>query len=238
MTEIKISTHPRDKYVPMALFGKDHWSTFAYVETRLVDHGGFTIAVDPRMRTLSHNHRIFNHRPSDNPQKKGSANAVIGKRTLNCSHGKRPTECEICGNKEAMFYHGTLDLNSDDVRLGSWLNDGTRLPAHDDWDCIQDLAEAGLLIGDATEHPLRVFDAQSMDDFGKIVAADDYAARIKLAEFIREQVDHGLDIGAKVYFTAEGFRCAAALRKHKATGGHFHYFRWPNPPESSQSEQE
>ncbi len=26
--------------IPVARFGKDHWSTFAYVETRCVDHGG------------------------------------------------------------------------------------------------------------------------------------------------------------------------------------------------------
>lgn len=28
------------KAVPMAKFGQDHWSTFAYIETRSVDHGG------------------------------------------------------------------------------------------------------------------------------------------------------------------------------------------------------
>lgn len=26
--------------VPVETFGKDHWSTFAYIETRCVDHGG------------------------------------------------------------------------------------------------------------------------------------------------------------------------------------------------------
>jgi hypothetical protein len=26
--------------VPLELFGSDHWSTFAYIETRTVDHGG------------------------------------------------------------------------------------------------------------------------------------------------------------------------------------------------------
>lgn len=29
-----------DERIPMARWGKDHWSTFAYVETRIVDHGG------------------------------------------------------------------------------------------------------------------------------------------------------------------------------------------------------
>lgn len=26
--------------IPMARWGKDHWSTFGYIETRIVDHGG------------------------------------------------------------------------------------------------------------------------------------------------------------------------------------------------------
>lgn len=231
---IEISTHPRDKNVPVLLFGKDHWSTFAYIETRLVDHGGFYIAVDPRMRTLAHNRRIFSHRPTAKHEREGRYQAILGKRSINCAHGKHPTSCEICGSKEAMVH----DQNSDDVRLGSYLNDGTRLPAHDDWDCIQDLAAAGFLIGDAGEHPLRVFDARSLEDSDKIVAADDYAARLKLAEFIREQIDHGLDLGANIYFTVEGFRCAAALRRHKANGGHFHGFRWTTPaPSDVQHEQ-
>ena len=33
------------KIVPRSKFGKDHWSTLAYVETRAVDHGG---VIDPR----------------------------------------------------------------------------------------------------------------------------------------------------------------------------------------------
>ena len=28
------------RHVPMDRWGKDHWSTFMYVETRCVDHGG------------------------------------------------------------------------------------------------------------------------------------------------------------------------------------------------------
>jgi hypothetical protein len=204
MTELVISSHPRDQYVPMSLFGKDHWSTLGYIETRMVDHGGYMIACDARMRTLAHNHRIFSYRPTDNLQKQGCSLAMLGKR------GDGP--------------------DNDNVKNGSFLNDGSRLPKHDDWDCIQDLAAAGLLIGDATDVPLRYLDEKSLDsDVGKIIAADDRAARIKIAEFVREQTDFGLDVGARLYFTAEGFKCAAALRKHKATGGHFHYFRWPNP---------
>lgn len=206
MSEIKISSHPRDQYVSISLFGKDHWSTLAYIETRMVDYSGFMIARDARMRTLAHNHRIFSHRPTDNLQNNKTM-AMLGKR----------------GD----------DPDGDNVRLGTFLNDGTRLPGHDDWDCIQDLAAAGLLVGDATDHPLRFIDAESSSETGKVVAADDPAARIKIAEFVRQQSDFGLDLSARVYLTAEGFRCCAALRKHKANGFHFYQFRWPNPPTPS-----
>lgn len=29
-----------ETYIPIKKFGKDHWSTFAYIETRIVDHKG------------------------------------------------------------------------------------------------------------------------------------------------------------------------------------------------------
>jgi hypothetical protein len=203
MTDLPISAHKRDDFVPLTLFGKDHWSTFAYIECRLVDNGGFMLACDARMRTLGHNHRIFRHNPADNLQKVGSRQAMLGPRG---DHA---------------------------VNLGTRLKDGF-LARHDDWDCIQDLAHAGLLLGDATEVPLRYLDALSLEgEDGKIVAADDYAARLKIAEFVREQTDFGLDVGARIYFTAEGFKCAAALRRHKANGFHFHQFRWPNVPSPS-----
>jgi hypothetical protein len=48
------------EHVPIALFGKDHWSTFAYIETRIVD-GGFRITGDPKMRTCRRCWRIANH---------------------------------------------------------------------------------------------------------------------------------------------------------------------------------
>lgn len=49
------------KPVPMAEFGKDHWSTFAYIETRCVDHGGVP---DVRhMRCDASRHPQFAHAP-------------------------------------------------------------------------------------------------------------------------------------------------------------------------------
>jgi hypothetical protein len=34
------STDSTTVFVPLDKWGKDHWSTFAYIETRIVDHGG------------------------------------------------------------------------------------------------------------------------------------------------------------------------------------------------------
>lgn len=43
--------------IPMSLFGKDHWSTFAYVETRAVDHKG--LLDHDRMRCHAGRHPVL-----------------------------------------------------------------------------------------------------------------------------------------------------------------------------------
>ncbi len=48
-----------DDYVPVEQFGKDHWSTFAYLETRAVDHSG--VVENARMRVHARLHREFVH---------------------------------------------------------------------------------------------------------------------------------------------------------------------------------
>lgn len=53
--------------VPMALWGKDHWATLAYVETLCVDHQG---VLDPRrMRCNPRRHPHFNVNPSFGPDR-------------------------------------------------------------------------------------------------------------------------------------------------------------------------
>jgi len=37
--------------IPMSKWGKDHWSTLAYLETLAVDKGGWAVPVNARMRT-------------------------------------------------------------------------------------------------------------------------------------------------------------------------------------------
>ena len=76
-------------------FGKDHWSTFMYVEVRCVDHNG--ALVREHMRVDPDRHPHLAHRGSSRPAP--------------------PTR-----------------LRGDDARVG-----------HDDYDCLDDLAAAGLL---------------------------------------------------------------------------------------------
>lgn len=45
--------------VPREVWGKDHWSTLAYLETRCVDGGGLQIVSDPRMRARRRHFRLL-----------------------------------------------------------------------------------------------------------------------------------------------------------------------------------
>jgi hypothetical protein len=52
-------TNNFDGYIPMAIWGKDHWSTLAYVETVMVESAGFQVGADARMRSNRHNFRVM-----------------------------------------------------------------------------------------------------------------------------------------------------------------------------------
>lgn len=55
-----IEYQPEGEYVPMSNFGKDHWSTFAYLETLCVDPKGERGLIDNRkMRVNPRLHRQF-----------------------------------------------------------------------------------------------------------------------------------------------------------------------------------
>lgn len=95
-----------NEHVPMELWGKDHWSTLAYIETRLVDNGGFKVEFDPRMWQKRRNFRVLIESALSNVVRSGVP----------------------------------MDPNH-----GSCLVDGAVLKSHDDWDCVMDMAEAGLL---------------------------------------------------------------------------------------------
>lgn len=55
-----VSTARESRMIPIEQFGKDHWTTFAYIETRCVDYKG-TIDFE-RMRCDVDRHPQFNNR--------------------------------------------------------------------------------------------------------------------------------------------------------------------------------
>lgn len=93
---------PATTHVPMDQFGRDHWSTLAYLETVAVDHGG-RIAFQ-RMRCDRTRHPHYAHMP------------------LELEGGRYPTR----------------------------LKGGVERDDHDDWDCLDDLEAAGLVLSIGT----------------------------------------------------------------------------------------
>ena len=96
-------------------FGKDHWSTFGYIETRIVDHGG------------------------------------------------RPAKYHMrCG------FHHPLHRHLIDEAPSTRLRDKETQAGHDDWDCLDDLEEAGLLTSSGTG----MFPVYALTTEGERVAAE------------------------------------------------------------------
>lgn len=48
-----------DQYIEPALWGRDHWSTLAYLDTVMTDCAGFEMGSDPRMRANRRNTRVM-----------------------------------------------------------------------------------------------------------------------------------------------------------------------------------
>jgi hypothetical protein len=49
--------------VPSVLWGRDHWSTLAYIETKLVDSDGYAVQFDAHMRQNRRNFRVLGEAP-------------------------------------------------------------------------------------------------------------------------------------------------------------------------------
>lgn len=107
----------RTALVPMDRWGKDHWSTLAYLETVAVDHGGFQVGVDARMKTNRRHARVL----MACPRPKRSAPATMAQ-VMAPEHATR-------------------------------LRDGTVVPQHDDWACVQDFVGEGLFADGAEVEP-------------------------------------------------------------------------------------
>ncbi len=99
-----------DSYIPVPLFGKDHWSTLAYAEIVMVECGGFQIGFDVRMRQCRRNYRVMREM---------------------CRRPKRVKQGPDMG---CMW----------EPKYSTALADKQTVDGHDDWHCIQDMAEAGF----------------------------------------------------------------------------------------------
>jgi len=102
-----------DEFVPLQMFGKDHWSTLAYIETVMVDANGrgFQVGLDARMRSNRHNHRVM---------------------FQECRRPYRPSGGGI-----------GITMPTITREQGTILKDGRLVPGHDDWQCVQDFANLG-----------------------------------------------------------------------------------------------
>lgn len=103
-----------DDLIPVEFWGKDHYSVLSYIESIMVDCGGFEVGTDPRMRSNRRNFRVLMDGNRD-PRRPGS-------------------------NRWQMAVVM-------DPKYTSYLKDGATCENHDDWCCIQDMAGAGLILG-------------------------------------------------------------------------------------------
>jgi len=153
-----------DDFIPMAVWGKDHWSTLGYIESVIVDANGsgFQVGNDPRMRANRRNFRVMMEE---------------------CKKPLRPS-----GNPSTIGYQ-PLPMD----KYGTRLNTGQEVFRHCDWCCVQDMANEGL-----------------------------FASKPDLVAIKAEDVQPGVFL----HLTEKGQQIAAALRKHKAAGGQFAFFKW------------
>lgn len=77
------TTIAQDQLVPTELWGRDHWSTLAYIEAKLVD-GDYSVKFDPRMRQGRRNFRVLS-------KGRGCAGGVV----MQPEHGSRLSDGTI-----------------------------------------------------------------------------------------------------------------------------------------------
>ncbi|MEK6832546.1 MAG: hypothetical protein AABY32_00735 [Nanoarchaeota archaeon] len=97
-------------------FGKDHWSLLAYIETRVIDNN---VAMFTGELDRSHLR----------------CNPITHGILLDPRRSMRPVPKEWDYGTRLNGY-----WNSDDT-----INKDRQIPGHDDWDCLEDFEEAGLI---------------------------------------------------------------------------------------------
>lgn len=97
-----------DAYIPVNAWGKDHWSTLAYVDHIMTECAGFQVGQDGRMRSNRRHYRVM----AEAPRPRRPSHPHVGV-VMAPEHGSR-------------------------------LKDGTVVANHDDWCCLQDMAQEGV----------------------------------------------------------------------------------------------
>lgn len=123
---------PADTIVPMDLWSQDHWSTLAYLETVMVEHEGrFQVGWDPRLRQNRRHFRVM------------------------WEQCPTPLRTKADSTMDSGPIRGVVMESGHATRLA----DGSRVDKHDDWACVQDMAEAGLFAADGAT-PLAMEDVE------------------------------------------------------------------------------
>lgn len=113
-------------YVPMSMWNKDHWSVLAYIETVMVECGGFQVGLDGRMRTNEDHYDIlydFCRRPK-RPTYVSSNSAII----MKIEHGTRINGGTIIEDHDDWMClmdiaaEGLLDLSPSDIVPGVFVH--------------------------------------------------------------------------------------------------------------------
>jgi len=118
MTELNpSSTYTQQDFIPMEVWGRDHWSLLGYINHHMVDVACFHVGFDPHMRQNRYNYMGL----------------------LNSCHNPKRSGW----NKRSKDVQSQISMVMKSEH-GSRLNNGEYIPNHDDWCCVQDMADAGL----------------------------------------------------------------------------------------------
>lgn len=111
-----------DEYVPMGFWGKDHWSTLAYLESVMVDCAGFQVGTDARMKTGRRNSRVMAEGCAS-PQRAGRATNALSmvmteEQSTKLNNGQRVSGHDDWSCVQDMAAEGLFAQAPDDIEPG------------------------------------------------------------------------------------------------------------------------
>lgn len=112
-------------YIPMDKWAKDHWSTFAYIETVMVDCGGFQVGRDAMMKSNRRHFRVMAEQcPNPKRTKNTGALAICMSpehATILNDQQQLPGHDDWCCMQD-MAAQGLFDLDVDHIEPGVTLH--------------------------------------------------------------------------------------------------------------------